>query len=56
MEILSSVEGDKHEFCLAVVKFKHVRISASFVITYTYLHRVKYLRYSIWGADISNYK
>ena len=26
MEMLSSFRGDKHEFCLVVIKFKHVRI------------------------------
>ena len=25
MEMLRSFKGDKHEFCLAVIKFKHVR-------------------------------
>ena len=25
MEMLSSFIGDKHEFCLAVIKFRHVR-------------------------------
>ena len=25
MEMLSSFRGDKHEFCLVVIKFKHVR-------------------------------
>ena len=24
MEMLSSLRGDKHEFCLVVIKFKHV--------------------------------
>ena len=24
MEMLSSFSGDKHEFCLVVIKFKHV--------------------------------
>ena len=25
MEMLSSFRGDKHEFCLVVIKFKYVR-------------------------------
>ena len=25
MEMLSSISGDKHEFCLVVIKLKHVR-------------------------------
>ena len=25
MEMLSSFRGDKHEFCLVVIRFKHVR-------------------------------
>ena len=25
MEMLSSSRGDKHEICLVVIKFKHVR-------------------------------
>ena len=41
MEMLSSFRGDKHEFCLAVIKFKHVRSGLSFDITYTRLLRVK---------------
>ena len=35
MEMLSSFEGDKDEFCLVVFKFKHVRSCPSFYITYT---------------------
>ena len=35
MEMLSSIRGDKHEFCLVVIKFKHVRSCSSFDITYT---------------------
>ena len=35
MELLSSFRGDKHEFCLAVIKFKHVRSCPNFDITYT---------------------
>ena len=35
MDMLSSVRGDKHEFCLVVVKFKHVRSYPSIDITYT---------------------
>ena len=27
MEMLRSFRGDKHEFCLAVIKFKHVRMA-----------------------------
>ena len=41
MEMLSSLRGDKHEFCLVVIKFKHVRSCPSFDITYTLLHRMK---------------
>ena len=26
MEMLRSLRGDKHEFCLTVIKFKHVQI------------------------------
>ena len=33
MEMLSSFRGDKHEFCLVVIKFKHVRSCPSFDIT-----------------------
>ena len=35
MEMFRSFRGDKHEFCLAVIKFKHVRSCPSFDITYT---------------------
>ena len=35
MEMLSSVRGDKHEFCLVVMKIKHVRSRPSINITYT---------------------
>ena len=41
MEMLRSFEGDKHEICLVVAKFKHVGSCSSFEITYTSLHRVK---------------
>ena len=41
MEMLRSLRGDKQEFCLTVIKFKHVRSCPSFDITYTWLHRVK---------------
>ena len=34
MEMLSSFGGGKHEFCLVVIKFKHVRCCPSFNITY----------------------
>ena len=35
MEMLSFLGCDKHEFCLVVIKFKHVRSCPSFDITYT---------------------
>ena len=35
MEMLGSFRGDKHEFGLAVIKFKHVRSCPSFDITCT---------------------
>ena len=35
MEMLRSFRGDKHELCLAVIKFMHVRSCQSFDITYT---------------------
>ena len=35
MEMLSSFGGDKHELCLVVIKFKHVRSCPSFDVTYT---------------------
>ena len=35
MKMLSSFSGDKHEFCLVVIKFKHVRSCSSFDITHT---------------------
>ena len=35
MEMLSSFGGDKHEFCLVAIKFKHVSSCPSFDITYT---------------------
>ena len=35
MEMLSSFRGDKHEFSLVVIKFKHVRSCLSFHITHT---------------------
>ena len=41
MEMHGLLGGDKHEFCLAVIKFKNVRSFPSFDITYTLLHRVK---------------
>ena len=31
MKMLSSVRGDKHEFCLVVIKSKYVRSCPSFV-------------------------
>ena len=37
MEMPSSFGGDKHELCLAVIKFKYVRICPSFDITHTTL-------------------
>ena len=30
MEMLSSIRCDEHEFCLVVIKFKHVRSCPSF--------------------------
>ena len=41
MEMLSSFGGDKHELCLAVIKFRHLYSCPSFDIDYTLLHRVK---------------
>ena len=41
MEMLSSIRGDKHEFILVVIKFKHDCSFPSFDITYALLHRVK---------------
>ena len=41
MEMPNSYGGDKHEFCLVVIKLKHVRSFLSLDITYTCLHRVK---------------
>ena len=42
MEMLSSFRGDKHEFCLVIIKFDDdVRCCPGFDITYTRLHRVK---------------
>ena len=35
MEMVISFRGDKYEFCLVVIKFKHVRSCPSFDITYT---------------------
>ena len=35
MEMLGSSVGDKHEFCLAVIKFKHVRCCPNFDVNYT---------------------
>ena len=35
MEMLSSFGCDKHEFCLVVIEFKHVRSCPSVDITYT---------------------
>ena len=35
MELLSSLRDDKHEFCLVVIKLKHVSSSQSFDITNT---------------------
>ena len=35
MEMLGSLRGDKHEFCLVVIKFMHVCSSPSFDITHT---------------------
>ena len=34
MEMISSFRGDKDEFYLVVIKFKHVRSCPSFGITY----------------------
>ena len=34
MEMISSFGGDMHEFCLVVIKSKHVRSYPSFDITY----------------------
>ena len=35
MEMLSSFGGDRDEFCLVVIKSKHVRSCPRFDITYT---------------------
>ena len=35
MEVHSSIRGDKHEFCLVVIKLKHARSCPSIDITYT---------------------
>ena len=40
MEMLRSLRGDKHEFCLTVIKYRHVRSCPSFDITYTYIFGV----------------
>ena len=32
--MLSSLGGDKHEFCLVVIKLRHVRSCPGFDITY----------------------
>ena len=34
MEMLSSIRGGKHEPCLVVITFKHVRSCLGFDITY----------------------
>ena len=34
MEMSSFIGGEKHELCLVVIKFKHVRSCPSFDITY----------------------
>ena len=34
MEMHRSLRGDKHEFCLTVIKFKHVRSCPSFDIVW----------------------
>ena len=46
MEMLRSLRGDKHEFCLTVIKFSYVRSCPSFDITYTWLHRVNTVVYN----------
>ena len=57
MEMLSSFGGDKHEFCLVVIKFMLFRCCPSINITYTSLHRVKWLGYFVrGGGDICNRK
>ena len=33
MEMLSSFRGDKHEFCLIAIRFKHVRSCPYFDMT-----------------------
>ena len=38
MEMPSSFRDDKHEFCLVVIKFKHVHSCPRFDITHTCLH------------------
>ena len=35
MGVLSYFRGDKHEFCLVVIKSKHAHSCPSFDITYT---------------------
>ena len=32
MEMLSSIRGDKHEFCLVVIKFKHVAVAQALTL------------------------
>ena len=55
MEMPSSLIGDKHEFCHAVIKLKHVRSCPSFDITYTTsLSEVAQIFHQ--GADICNCK
>ena len=48
MEMLSTFRGDKNEFCLVVIKFKHVLSCSRFDITYA-LHGVNLLRYFVRG-------
>ena len=32
MEMLSSFRGDKHEFCIVVIKFKHVAVAQALTL------------------------
>ena len=40
MQMLISLRGNKHEFCLVVIKYKHVRSCPSFDITYICMHYI----------------
>ena len=59
MEMIISLRGDKHEFCLVVIKYKHVRSCPISYITYICMHYIYVYAYlqsasytQVWVANL----